>query len=258
MKKFSKIVQLLLFYLGVIIIWQLVYYAGAELFGWWKAYAFPNPYGVYKSCVRMIEQKTLIIAIVYSVRRAFIGYGISLLAGFIVGYGMSKHSFFKNNLKSLLLGIQALPSICWVPFAILLFGLDDSAILFVIVIGTTSSIAISVMSAFSLVNPIYIKVAKTMGVSNSKLYYKVIIPASVPMLIAGLRQGWSFAWRALMAGEVISATVGLGQALTMGRDLADINRVTFLMIVIVIIGTLIDTCFFSTIEKSVKKKRGLL
>lgn len=258
MKKFSKIFQLILFYLGVIVLWQVVYYVGAEVFNWWKAYAFPNPYGVFESCVRMIEQNTLFVAILYSIRRAFVGYGISLIFGFIIGYGMSKYSFFKNNLKSLLLGIQALPSICWVPFAILLFGLDDSSILFVIVIGTTSSIAIAVMSSFGLVNPIYINVAKTMGVSSAQLYYKVIVPASVPMLIAGLRQGWSFAWRALMAGEVISATVGLGQALTMGRDLADINRVTFLMIVIVIIGTLIDTCFFSTIEKRVKKNRGLL
>ncbi len=258
MTKIGRIFQLVLFYLAVIVVWQAVYYFGAEVFGWWKAYAFPNPYGVYQSCVRMLNQNTLFIAILYSIRRAFIGYGISLLVGFFIGYCMSKYSFFNRNLKSLLLGIQALPSICWVPFAILLFGLDDSSILFVIVIGTTSSIAISVTSAFSLVNPIYIKVAKTMGLSNSELYYKVIIPASVPSLIAGLRQGWSFAWRALMAGEVISATVGLGQALTMGRDLADINRVTFLMIVIVIIGTLIDTCFFSTAEKRVKKKRGLL
>ena len=155
------------------------------------------------------------------------------------------------------MGLQTLPSICWVPFAILWFGLDESAIIFVVVMGSAFSVALSVRNGIRNVNPLWIKVARTMGADKKKLYLKVIIPASMPEFIEGLRQGWSFAWRALMSGEVMSATVGLGHTLTMGRDLADINQVMLVMIVIVLIGVLIDRFVFRQIEEGMLKKRGL-
>ena len=123
--------------------------------------------------------------------------------------------------------------------------------------GAAFGIAISVDNAIKNIQPIYVKAALTMGASKSQLYRRVILPAALPELVSGLKQGWSFAWRALMAGEVMTTSIGLGQTLITGRDLADINQVMLVMLVIVIIGILIDKCIFSVIEKHLLKKRGL-
>ncbi len=129
--------------------------------------------------------------------------------------------------------------------------------MFVVVMGSAFSIAISVDNAIKNVQPIYTKAALTMGAGKGQLYRHVIFPASLPELISGMKQGWSFAWRALMAGEVMTTSIGLGQTLIMGRDLADIDQVMLVMLVIVLVGIIIDKCIFSVIENRVLKKRGL-
>ena len=156
-----------------------------------------------------------------------------------------------------MLGVQTLPSVCWVPFSILWFGLSTKAILFVTVMGSAFSIAISVDNAIKNVLPIYTKAALTMGASKRQIYLHVILPACLPEFLTGLKQGWSFAWRALMAGEVMTTSIGLGQTLITGRDLADINQVMLVMLVIVAVGMLIDKCFFSVLEHRILLKRGL-
>ena len=168
---------------------------------------------------------------------------------------LNHFTYLQKNLKPVVLGIQTLPSVCWVPFSILWFGLSTEAILFVVVMGAAFSIAISVDNAIRNVPSIYKKAALTMGAQKQQMYRYVIFPACLPELISGLKQGWSFAWRALMAGEVMTTSLGLGQTLIMGRDLADINQVMLVMIVIILIGMLIDKCVFSVIEKQVMRKR---
>ena len=160
-------------------------------------------------------------------------------------------------MKPIILGIQTLPSVCWVPFSILWFGLSTQAILFVVVMGSAFGIAISVDNAIKNIPVIYTRAALTMGASRRQMYCYVLFPACLPEMIAGLKQGWSFAWRALMAGEVMTTSIGLGQTLFMGRDLADINQVMLVMIVIVVVGIVIDKCIFSVIERYVLGKRGL-
>ena len=118
--------------------------------------------------------------------------------------------------------------------------------------------ALAVDDAVKSAPPLYIKAAKTMGAGQRDLYLKVILPACVPSFIAALKQGWSFAWRALMSGEVMSSTIGLGQTLILGRDMADINQVMLVMLVIIAVGVLIDKCIFSTVERRVLRKRGLM
>ena len=169
-----------------------------------------------------------------------------------------RFSYLERNLKPLILGIQTLPSICWVPFAILWFGLTESAIVFVIVMGSAFGIALSIESGIKNIPPIYIKAAQTMGVKPLALYRRVIFPAALPAFISGLKQGWSFAWRALMSGEVMSASVGLGYTLMVGRDLADINQVMSVMLIIICIGILIDKGIFSLLENHILRQRGLL
>jgi NitT/TauT family transport system permease protein len=245
-----------IFYALLLAAWQGLYFLCVPVLELWKPYAFPNPIGVGKSLYTLIEQNMLFVAVFYSLKRAIIGYFMSIGAGIVLGFFLVKFKILVSTVKPLILGIQTLPSICWVPFAILWFGLNESAIIFVIVMGSTFSIAISVDMAIRNVNPLYIKAAKTMGAKGFSLYAKVICPASLPSLITGLKQGWSFAWRSLMAGEVMSASIGLGQALTMGRDLADINRVMLIIMIIVILGVLIERLVFSIMEERILKKLG--
>lgn len=252
----SKIYSLL-FYIFIILIWQGVYYFGTSVFQWWKPYAFPNPIGVAASLKRLAVTGTLLQATVYSLKRVLLGFVISVILGTILGLLISASDYLNRNLKPLLTGVQSLPSVCWVPFAILWFGLDESSIIFVVVIGSTFSVTLAIENAIRTIPPIYVKAARTMGATPVQLYKDVIFPAALPGFLAGLKQSWSFAWRALMSGEVMSAYVGLGYSLMAGRDIADINQVTAVMLVIILVGIVIDHLVFSNLETRILKKRGL-
>lgn len=246
-----------LFLFGVILLWQLVYFVGVDQLGVWKSYSMPSPTGVFRSFYKMILDGSLPAATGKSLLRGGIGYLISLVIGGIVGILINHFPFLHRNLRPLIMGIQTLPSICWVPFSILWFGLSQTAIIFVVIMGSAFSIAIAVDGAISNVPPIYIKAGLTMGASKRQMYRRIIFPAALPELISGMKQGWSFAWRALMSGEVMTTSIGLGQTLITGRNLADINQVMLVMIVIVIVGILIDQLIFANIEHKIQKTRGL-
>lgn len=247
----------LLFLLLLLLLWQIVYTLGTGVLGWWKPYALPSPVGVAESLGKMTRSGTLLKAMSYSIRRVILGFAVSLAIGGVLGLVISSTDYFNRNLKPLLTGIQSLPSVCWVPFAILWFGLGESSILFVIVIGSTFSVSLAIENAIRTVPPIYVKAAQTMGAGKMQLYCDVIWPAALPGVLAGLKQSWSFAWRALMSGEVMSAYVGLGYTLMAGRDMADINQVTAVMLVIILVGVLVDKVIFSNLEQYVLRKRGL-
>lgn len=255
--KVKKIIGSVLFAVGLIALWQLLYVAATDWFDWAKPYAVPHPLGVWKSICTLTVNGTLLSAVASSMLRVLAGFAISIVIGIILGILIIQSEYLARNLKPLILGIQTLPSICWVPFAILWFGLGESAIIFVVVMGSAFSIAIAVESGVKNVPPIYIRAARTMGVNGQKMYTRVIFPAALPSFVSGLKQGWSFAWRALMSGEVMSASVGLGFTLMVGRDLADINQVMTVMLVIILIGIIIDKGIFSTAERRILRKRGL-
>jgi NitT/TauT family transport system permease protein len=246
-----------MFYTLLIAAGQCAFYLGTAVFQWWKPYAFPNPLGIWRSLAALVEQNILFTAVWFSLRRALIGFLLSIIIGAAVGLALSRLQTLSATVKPLILGIQSLPSVCWVPFAILWFGLSENSILFVVIMGSAFSVSIAVESAIRNVNPLYIKAAMTMGAKSGSLYFRVILPASLPALLTGLKQGWSFAWRALMSAEVMSATIGLGQTLMMGRDLADINRVALIILIIILIGVLIEKFVFSLAEERALKKIGL-
>lgn len=241
----------------MILLWEFVYKLGVDVFKIWKVYIFPSPIAVFQTLWQMIKDNTLGIAILASMRRIIVGYSISLLLGVIIGFILVKFKYLNRNLRPLILGLQTLPSICWLPFAILWFGINESSILFVIIVGSTFAIAIATESGIKNINPIYIRAARTMGAKGFNIYLSVIIPASLPSFISGMKQGWSFAWRALMAGEMLSATKGLGQVLMVGRDMADISQVMAVMVVIIILGLAVDKLVFGRLEISVREKWGL-
>ena len=247
----------IIFLIILIVIWQGFYWISVDLLGLCKAYAVPSPLGVGERFIELCGDGTLFVAVGNSLVRAIWGYLIAVIIGLALGVIMNHFRYLQKNLKPVVLGIQTLPSVCWVPFSILWFGLSTQAILFVVVMGATFSIAISTDNAIKNVQPIYIKAALTMGAGKRQLYWNVILQACLPELVSGLKQGWSFAWRALMAGEVMTTSIGLGQTLIMGRDLADINQVMLVMIIIVLVGIVIEKCIFTVIEKRILTKRGL-
>ncbi len=255
--KTRKLAGSVLFLIGLLAAWQLLYVAATDWLAWAKPYAVPHPSGVAQSVQALLANGTLFAAVAKSMLRVLTGFAISLVVGVLFGILIIQSEYLSRNLKPLLLGIQTLPSVCWVPFAILWFGLNEGSIIFVVVMGSVFSISLAVESGIKEVPPIYIKAAKTMGVTPANMYTKVIFPAALPSFVAGLKQAWSFAWRALMSGEVMSASVGLGYTLMIGRDLADINQVMTVMLVIVLIGIVTDKGIFSSVENYLLKKRGL-
>lgn len=248
---------ILIFLVILIAVWQGFYWLGVEVLEAVKSYSVPSPLGVAQQFIQLCENGSLPQAAANSLIRGITGFLIAVVIGLTLGLLMNHFRYLQKNLKPIVLGIQTLPSVCWVPFSILWFGLSTKAILFVVIMGSAFGIAISVDNAIKNIQPIYVKAALTMGATKRQLYLNVIFPASLPELISGLKQGWSFAWRALMSGEVMTTSIGLGQTLIMGRDLANIDQVMLVMIIIVLMGVVIDKCIFSVLEKRILKKRGL-
>lgn len=250
--------SILIFLVALLFLWQGTYFVLVDWLGIYKCYAFPSPVGVGQKLVELWHRGTLGQIISNSLLRGLQGYLVAIVIGVLLGVLLYRSKYLQKNLRPLILGVQTLPSVCWVPFSILWFGLSEHAILFVVIMGSSFGIAIGVDQAMQHVAPIHKKVAYTMGANQWQLYTKVIFHAALPEFVMVLKQGWSFAWRSLMAGEVMTTSIGLGQTLVTGRDLADINQVALVMLLIIGIGVCIDQCFFTVVENHLLRTRGLL
>lgn len=249
----KRLIKLVIFYLILIGLWQ-----GLSLLKIWPEYIFPTPVGVVKTLIAGFEDKTFIIGILISMKRILIGYGLSVIIGLCLGLLIGRVKTLDETFGSLVLGFQALPSICWLPLALLWFGLSESAMQAVVILGSLFSIIIGADTGVKNVPPIYIRAARTMGASGFRLYTKVIMPAALPSIISGFKQGWSFAWRSLMAAELLYVGLGLGHLLMMGRELNDMNQVIAVMIVIIVIGVVVDRLIFGKIENKIRERWGLV
>lgn len=210
-----------------------------------------------QTLIEMFRDGSMLIAIHVSLQRVLLGYGISLLFGVPLGILLARSKVARATVGALVLGLQTLPSICWLPLALLWFGLNDRAILFVVVTGSLLAIAVAVEDGVKNVPPVYLRAARTLGTRPLAFYTEVLLPASLPAIMTGAKLGWSFAWRALMSGELLVAGLGLGQQLQQGRDLADMSRVIAIMIVIIALGLLVDYTIFSELETRVRERWGL-
>lgn len=204
----------------------------------------------------MMNQK-LLWAILTSLQRIVIGFGVSVVIGTVLGFVLAKVALLRQTLGFFVMGLQTLPSICWLPLALLWFGLNDSAIIFVVVMGAVLSVTISVQGAINTIPPLWLRAGRVLGATGFKLYSHVIFHAILPNFITGLKQGWSFAWRSLMAGEMLFVTAGLGQLLMTGRELNDMALVIAIMITIVVLGMIVDYFIFGTLERGLRRKWGL-
>jgi len=240
------------FFVFLLFVWQIVFSAKI-----WPSWVFPSPLNVWQSLIKSIHDHSLTFGILISLKRLFIGFIISILLGGLIGVLVAKFRLCKITLGSLILGLQTLPSICWLPLSLLWFGLNEKAIIFVIIMGSILSVSLAVENGIKNIPRIYLKAGKILGASKYKMYHHVIFPAMLPNFLGGLKQAWSFAWRSLMSGEMLFITVGLGQLLMMGRELNDMSRVLAIMIVIIVIGLFFDKFVFGKLEKNVLKKWGL-
>jgi NitT/TauT family transport system permease protein len=153
--------------------------------------------------------------------------------------------------------LQSLPSVCWLPIAILWFGLHEAAIIFVTVMGSMLAVTQATKAGFDNVPRILSMAGRNLGAKGPQMFWHVLLPASLPYLLDGLRQGWAFAWRSLVQGEMLYGALGLGQLLNEGRDLDDINRVVAVMLLIALIGYIVDSILFRRIDASVRQKWGM-
>jgi NitT/TauT family transport system permease protein len=242
-----------IFFLCLLAVWEGLYRLNA-----WPSYVFPAPSEVLATLVRGFANTTFLIGIGASLQRLAVGYGVAVVIGFVVGMLMAQWRSLKQTLGLLVLGLQTLPSICWLPLAILWFGLNEKAILFVIVMGAVLSIAQATEDGVRNTPPLYLRVGRNLGARGWRWYGDVVLPAALPSIMTGMKLGWSFAWRSLMAGELIYALPGLGNLLNMGRELNDMSQVMSVMVIIIVLGLLTDRLVFSALERRIRERWGLL
>ena len=245
-------IQTILFYIFLIALWQLAYKLAI-----WPDFLFPAPMSVVDTFRQGFADGSFLIGISMSMLRVAKGYLLALTIGRPIGVLIARVNYMKNTIGTLISGLQPLPSICWLPLAILWIGLNEMAIIFIILIGATFSIATATEAGVRNVPPIFIRAAKTMGTRGWRIYTDVLFPAALPSIMTGMKLAWAFAWRALMAGELLSSGVGLGQILMMGRDMTDMSMVIAVMIIIATLGQLIDRLVFRRVETKVRKRWGL-
>ena len=204
------------------------------------------------------EQPSLAISILQSLARMAVGYGTSVIGGILLGVLLARSWILKQTVGSLILSLQSLPSICWLPFALIWFGLNERAILVVIILGAMFSIAISTEGAIRNIPPIYVKVGRTLGARNFTLAKDILFFAALPELIGGLKVGWTFAWRSLMAAELIRQDViGVGHLLETGRQFNDMALMFAAVFTILAIGITVDMLVFGRLEKTIRRRWGL-
>jgi NitT/TauT family transport system permease protein len=238
----------------LLVAWQVVVWTK-----WRPDYLLPGPGPVFARLRELAGEATFWTAIGVTMRRALTGFALALVIGTLLGIAASRFRALRAGVGSFITGLQTMPSIAWFPLAVLLFKLSESAIMFVIVLGAAPSVANGLLSGIDHVPPLLRRAGRVLGASGINQYRHIILPAALPTYIAGLKQGWAFAWRSLMAGEllvIIANRPSLGAKLQFARELSDAPGLLAFMIVILTLGIAIDTVF-TRADLSIRRRRGL-
>jgi NitT/TauT family transport system permease protein len=217
---------------------------------------FPGPLDVARSLAAAAAAGTLVRAVVTSALRLVVGYAIAVVTGVPLGLMLARSDATKRALGPLLLGLSSVPSICWLPLAIVWFGLSEAAIQVVIVLGAALPITLATESAVRQLPPTIERAARTMGARGPTLIFRVLLPAAMPGIVTGAKMGWTFALRSLMAGELLFVSGGLGQLLETGRDLADTALVLGVVAVIVVLSRVSERLLFGPLERAIARRWG--
>ncbi|MEU4559740.1 ABC transporter permease [Actinoplanes sp. NPDC023936] len=238
----------------VVGIWQ-----AAVLAEWKPIYVLPAPLDVFAVLKDLVTTADFWDGVRLTMTRAITGFFLAVVIGTVIGAAVSRFAPLRAAIGSLITGLQTMPSIMWFPLAILLFQLGESAIMFVVVLGATPSVANGLISGIDYVPRTWLRVGKVMGMKGLAQYRHLILPASLPSFVSGLKQGWAFSWRSLMAGEllvIVPGTVSIGVRMQNARDLSDSALVISYIIVVLVIGILIDQ-LFNFADNSLRQRWGL-
>jgi NitT/TauT family transport system permease protein len=220
----------------------------------------PAPMAVWEYLATAWRNDSLVPALLVTTQRLLLGYALGVLVGIPIGLLTARFQTLYDTVGVIGLGFQTLPSVCWVPLALLWFEPHvESAMLFVVVMGTLWSVALATNTGVRNVPPLYARAARTMGSEGLHLWFTVIVPAALPVILGGVKQGWAFAWRSLMAAEIyvtITGRTGLGKLLNAGRDARNMAQVIGVMVVIVIVGLLADKILFGPWERYLRRRWG--
>lgn len=239
-----------------LVVWQVVVWSG-----WRPIYVLPAPATVLGRLASDIASGELLAAAAITLRRAALGYALAVVIGVAIGLAVSQSKPLRTAFGSLITGLQTMPSIAWFPLAILLFTLSEAAILFVVVLGAAPSIANGLVSGIDHIPPLLLRAGRVLGATGLQRYRHVVLPAALPGFVAGLKQGWAFAWRSLMAGEllvIVAFQQSIGVRLDQARQLSDATGLLSTMLAILVIGIVIDALCFGTLDRAIRRRRGLV
>jgi len=238
----------------VLFVWQSVVWAQ-----WKPAYVLPGPSTVFDELGKLIVTGDFWDGVRLTMIRAVLGFLFAVVLGTVIGAAVSRFAPLRAAIGSLITGLQTMPSIMWFPLAILLFQLSESAIFFVVIIGATPSVANGLISGIDYVPRTWLRVGQVLGMKGFAKYRHLILPASLPSFISGLKQGWAFSWRSLMAGEllvIVPGALSIGVRMQQARDLNEASLVICYIIVVLVIGILIDV-LFNYADNALRKRWGL-
>jgi NitT/TauT family transport system permease protein len=244
----------ILFFVVLLAVWEW-------LVKWevWSPVLVPSPVSVLNFLINSTRDGTLLDASYVTLKRLLLGYAVGLVLGLPLGLLNACFKFCEDTIGLLALGLQTLPSVCWAPLALLWFGQTETAMFFIVIMGSLWSITLATDAGVRNVPPIYARAAKTMGSKGLHTWIKVVLPASLPFIVSGMKQGWAFAWRSLMAAEIyvtILTGFGLGRLLDYGRDMMAMDQVIGIILVIILVGLLADKVLFSPFERFMHRRWG--
>jgi NitT/TauT family transport system permease protein len=234
--------------------WQVIVWTH-----WRPQFVLPGPTTVFRKLFDDLGD--VMSAAGVTLRRGVTGFALAIVIGTVIGALVARVAVLRAALGSLITGLQTMPSIAWFPLAILLFKLTEGAILFVVVLGAAPSVANGLISGIDHIPPVLLRAGRVLGARRLSAFRHVILPAALPSFVAGLKQGWAFAWRSLLAGELLVIIPGhqsLGQRLQFERDFNDAAGLIAVMIVILVIGILVDAFVFGAAERAIRKRYGLV
>jgi NitT/TauT family transport system permease protein len=237
-------------------LWQTIVWSG-----WKKPYQLAPPSKVFPTLWQDVQDGDTAAALWITAKRMALGYFLAVVIGVVIGAAVARSRVLRSAIGSMITGLQTMPSVAWFPLAILLFGITEGAIMFVVVLGAAPSIANGLIAGIDTVPPIYMRAGRVLGARGLAMWHHVVLPAALPSFLGGLKQGWAFAWRSLMAGEllvIIPGHSGLGAQLDFYRQLNNGAGLLSVMVVILFIGILVDAVVFGAADRAVRRRWGLL
>ena len=236
-------------------VWQAVVWSG-----WKPPYVLPGPVKVFKALGDEASSGDLWAALRTTGRRAAVGFSLSLGIGVLVGAAVSQVRLLRAAVGSFITGLQTMPSIAWFPLALVLFQQSEGAIFFVVVLGAAPSVANGLISGVDNLPPLLLRAGRSMGAGRLALFRHVVLPGALPSFVGGIKQGWAFAWRSLMAGEllvIIANKRSIGERLEFSRQFTDYPALIAYMVVILAIGITLDALVFGAAERAIQRRWGL-